>query len=351
MGLLSFLKTDKKTARKQIDKNLFFDDSSKNNHSLNNSACSSKVIGCGVSQSSDELVISQYSPFPRYFRIDGIKYDIDNPNDLRKFPLIKNTFLINGEQYGIDGLLNDHCYYCASNKDVYWAAYNKVQEYRKNGIVNISKTEANQKKQYEMAQQERFLKEEARKAQCNGFTIEDMQQFPDIPIVWSCIPQLQHTNGISWCQLNLNNQAVVLNYISQVNNIIVDAHEYIDNIDDSYIDLDAIDFDYPIPTCIGSMCNTRIECYPYTAKGKLSKYPIVIHFSTRLKSIDHGTHFTESCCSGEIKILRDGNIGSAFVSIHGTTFKIGLHGLSLVLQRVDNPYMGGNLFKFSEMYE
>ena len=188
------------------------------------------------------------------------------------------------------------------------------------------------------------LKKEARIIQCNSFEVSDMQKFPDIPISWCYVEKLFHTNGIAWCQLNLNNQYIVLQYISQINDIIKDSTNYIDGIDGSNIDLNSINFDYPIYPFCGNMCCSRIECYPYTPTGKLSKYPIIIHFET--KPNDSGTIII-----GEIKVLQDGNIGSANISMNGNVFKIGLHGTSLVLKRVDNSYLGGNLFKFSEIYD
>lgn len=302
------------------------------------------VRGSGVAQSSDFLVISQYSEFPRYYNIDGTTYDIDNPENIKRIPLIKTILNINGEDYGMDALLHEHGIQSTENMDVYWATYNKVQEYRNNGIIHKSLRELQREQEYLRGQEERKVKEDARKKQCDSFTVDDMQQFPDIPIAWSYIMQLYHTDGIAWCQLNWNNQQIVLQYISQINDIIVDAHSYVDGIGDAQIYLYSMDFDYPVPMYKNCMCNTRIECYPYTATGKLSKYPVIIQFATKFD--DEGLR-----AIGEIKILRDGNIGSATVHIQGNTFKIGLHGTSLVLKRVDNPYLGGNLFKFSETYE
>lgn len=186
--------------------------------------------------------------------------------------------------------------------------------------------------------------EDPRKVQCDSFCIDDMQQFSDIPFLWSYVTELQHTNGVPWFMLNWNNQKIAKNYISIINDIIIDSQEYIPSIGDCHIDLDKLDFDYPDQTFNVQMCCTRVECYPYTATGKLSKYPVVLPFATKFDSSGIRT-------IGEIKILRDGNIGAATVSVNGNTFKIGLHGKSLVLKRVDNSYMGGNLFKFSEMYE
>ena len=302
------------------------------------------ISGIGVTTGGSDIIMSKYSEFPRYYTINGVKYDIDNPNDIKRIPLFRTILYINGEPYGMDGLLNEHCVQSTANMDVHWAAYNKVQEYRKRGIIHKSSRELERERNIELAQADRKRKEDARKNQCDSFTVDDMQNFPDIPIAWSYIKNLHHTNGVAWCQLNWNNQQIVLQYISQINDIIVDAQSYVEGIGKSHIDLYSIDFDYPVPMYMNSMCNTRVECYPYTATGKLSKYPVVIQFATKLDSSGIRT-------VGEIKILRDGNIGAASVSINGNVFKIGLHGTSLVLKRIDNPYMGGNLFKFSETYD
>lgn len=281
---------------------------------------------------------------PRYYSINGVKYDIDNPDDIRRIPLFKTKFQINGETFGMDSVLNEHCIQATTNMDVHWAAYNKVQEYRSNGIIFKSQREIQREKAYQQGQIERRKTEDARMEQCNSFSIKDMEQFSDIPFSWHYISKLRHTNGVSWFMLNLNNQKIALDYISKINDIIVDAHQYIDGIDDAYIDLNCMDFDYPVHMRKNSMCNTRVECYPYTSSGRISKYPAIIQFATK---IDHSGSRT----IGEIKILCDGNIGAASVLINGCTFKIGLHGVSLVLLRVDCPYMGGNLFNFSENYD
>lgn len=297
------------------------------------------VNGIGVSVTSEDLAISQYSEFPRYYNIDGVVYDIDNPDDIKNMPLIRNVLNINGKPFGMDTILHEFYYQC-SNRSLGYIAYDKCMEFRNNGIIHKSERELNMDESVEAWNQ----KKSARRQQCDTFTVDDMQQFPDIPIAWSYVMQLQHTNGIAWCQLNWNNQKIVKEYISRVNDIIMDAHSYVDGIGNSYIDLDSINFDYPTPMYKNCMCCTRIECYPYTPTGKLSKYPVIIHFQTNPNS-------SGVCTSGEIKLLRDGNIGAATASIYGTVFKIGLHGTSLVLKRVDNVFNGGNLFYLSEKYE
>lgn len=297
----------------------------------------------GVSKSSANLAISQYSEFPRFYTINGVKYDIDNPDDIKKIPLFDNILQINGEEYGMDSILLEHSVQ-ASDYDIRWAAYNKTEEFRRNGIIHKSKKEIARDKLHEDAMAERNAREAARNKQCDAFTVEDMQQFSDIPFAWSYVDKLQHTNGTAWFMLNRNNKQIAMHYIAEVNQIVADAAEYIPYIGDNSICIDNLDYDYPHPMYKGCMCQTRVECFPYTASGKLSKYPALLQFAT--KSNSNGVR-----AIGTIKILRDGSIGAATFSANSNTFKMGLHGRSLVLQRVDNPYMGGNLFKFSEQYE
>ncbi len=201
-----------------------------------------------------------------------------------------------------------------------------------------------------------------REKQIGSFTIDDMYQFVDIPFVWSHVMQLQHLQRKAWIQLNWNNQQVALDYIMQVNQLIVDAHSYVRGISKFHIIPADIDFDFPIPLKMDSINNTYVECVPYTPSGNVSKHPVIIHFSSsRLIALKNGARFQEHPITGEIKILRDGNIGMADVVFsennnplsrykkenpHFTRFRIGLFGLALVVKRIDNE--DGNLFKFDD---
>lgn len=302
------------------------------------------VSGDGVSQSSQRLALSQHSGLPRYYAINGIKYDIDNPEHLSQFPFLDIVIEINGVPYGMDTILFEQ-YRKTQDKDIADAAYHRCRELRDMGIV--------QKSQWELTvdkyNSEKRVAQEKRKRQCDSFTIEDMDNFPDIPFGFHWVMQLMHTNGVAWFMLNMNNQEIALHYISIVNQLIIDAHEYIDGISDNFIDISQINWDYPEPMKLDSMACTRVECYPYTNTGKLSKYPAVLVFSTHPQKRGNDPLSEPVVNGGEIKIMRDGNIGSALVSIWGNTYRIGLRGLSLIIKRVDN--IAGNLFKFNDLYE
>lgn len=294
------------------------------------------VTGDGVSQTTEELIPSSHSGFPRYYVINGKKYDIDNIHDVRRMPVFGTVIYIDGKPYGMDTILLEHYRKC--NDDALgYAAYEKSQEFRKHGFIRKSSWEI----ELENRARLRVEKEKTRKKQCDSFSVDDMQQFPDLPFAFGFVMNLRHTDGIAWFQLNKNNQEIVKNYISIINDIIVDAKEYVGGIGNVFIDLENLDFDYPQPMRKNSMCCTRVECFPYTPTGKLSKYPAVIQFATKADPSGLRT-------IGEIKLLRDGSIGAATVSTLGNTFKIGLHGSSLVLKSIYNPYLGGNLFRFQE---
>lgn len=182
----------------------------------------------------------------------------------------------------------------------------------------------------------------------NLFTIEDMYQFTDIPFEWQWVTKLMHTNGIAWFMLNMNNQFIALQYIDEINKLIIDAHSYINGIEDFEICTEEIDFMYPIPMYRDSIANSYVECVPYTKTGKISKYPVILHFaSSELVTLSNGYKYQNHPCIGEIKILQDGNIGMANVFFGHTKFSIRLFGLNLVIQRIDSD--SGNLFKYENL--
>ncbi len=55
-----------------------------------------------------EETLSQYSIFPRFYYINGVKYDIDSAKSIDEIPLCKTEFIINDEIWSIDGILRSH---------------------------------------------------------------------------------------------------------------------------------------------------------------------------------------------------------------------------------------------------
>lgn len=289
----------------------------------------------------EHTVYSQYSDMPRFYQIDGVKYDIDDPNDIVRLPLFKTIITIRGEKYGMDSILLEHSRQAyGKNMVVYQAATDKANEYRYHGIKYMSSREIERVNQWELEQARINAERIERAEQCDSFTIDDMYQFTGIPFGWSWVTQLNHTKGVPWFMLNKNNQQIALYYISQLNDMIIDAHSYVDDIDEAVIDLDRIDFAYPQPMHKDSMTNTRVECYPYTRTGRISKYPAILIFAvTNTTTNDDGLPSQKYQLTGEIKIMQDGNIGSAnvyFALTNGNVaFRFGVYGVSLVIKRID----------------
>lgn len=228
-----------------------------------------------------------------------------------------------------------------------------------NRLLNILKIDGATPKQTErsnydyipsLEQKERWKKydkqEHLRKEKCNIFKICDMLQFRDIPFEWQWVVELNHTNGMAWFMLNKNNQFIALCYINQINKIIINAHSYINGINSCKMCTEEIDFFYQIPMHKDSLPNTYVECTPYTKTGKISKYPVILHFaSSELITLDNGYKYQRHPYSGEIRIMRDGNIGMAKISFGYTRFSIGLSGLDLIIKRIDT--IDGNLYKYT----
>ena len=301
----------------------------------------------------DGIILSQYSNMPRYFVIGGVKYDLDNPEDIDKLPLIDKIIQFQGKDYGIDSVLLEHglrAFY--DSPSIFEAAIRKFDEYRENGITFVSDAERIWGAAALVKLRQRYEKEDVRRKQCDRFTIEDMHQFPDIPFGWHWVMELNHTEGEAWFMLNMNNQQIAEDYISVLNNHIIDAHDYIKGINHLSIDLTQIDYLYPIPMQMNSKANTRVVCTPYTPTGKISKYPASLHFATSVNQKGwNGTVTQFHPVMGRINLLKDGNIGSADVCFtegaKQTLFIFRLFGLSLVIRKV---YQNGErIFDFEKL--
>mgnify|MGYP006912266748 CR=1 FL=1 len=296
------------------------------------------VSGKGISQTKPQLAISKYSVFPRYYTIAGITYDIDIPADITNFPRTKALITIDGEEYGLDTILLEHGLQARNqNEDIYCAAIRKVNEYRGHGIIHKSRRELALEYQYRKDKEAAERAEIARKKQCDSFSVDDMRQFSDIPFGWHWVDALSHTDGKAWFMLNLNNQAIAIDYIRQLSTLVEDAHSYIESIDGIHIELCDVDFDYPKPCGYNSFPNTYVECTPYTPTGKISKNPAILHFATSKFVPDETQDLVQiHPAAGDIRILKDGNIGGAVVYFSGGyKFQFRLYGLSLVLYQVN----------------
>ncbi len=293
------------------------------------------------------IILSQYSNMPRVYTINGKRYDIDDIYDITQIPIFSAHIHYNGVEYGMDTILVEHAHQAIQkNKSIYYAAIEKANEFRKHGIVNMSEREIAARERYRLSEDRRIAVELERRRRHDAFTIEDMQRFTCIPFEWSFITELNHTDGVAWFMLNMNNQQVARFYISLLNEIILDAHDYIDGISNLWINIDDIDYGYPKVMHPKSMANTRVECCPYSKTGKVSKYPAVLVSVTQTDN-----YFIRI----EAKIMVDGSIGAAEVSFamkeRCVIFHFGLYGISLIIKKVE-LYQDGKkkiIFRYSDI--
>ena len=181
-------------------------------------------------------------------------------------------------------------------------------------------------------------------------SISDMYQFVQIPFEWKWVMQLQGNPGNRWFMLNMNNQFVALHYIQDVINLIEEKQDEILEISGFDFCTEDIDFGYPKPMYMGCRPCTFILCTPYTKKGKVSKYPVTLHFETSeyLKNEYNLPPAQIHPVLGEIHVLKDGNIGSGFVSFITRDIKIefGLYGISLIIKKVSQLSTGRTMYKY-----
>lgn len=303
-----------------------------------------------IKKSNQNDNFSKYSGFPRYYVIDKVKYDIDNPESIKKIPLFNKTFLVNGVTYGMDSLLMEHGRKAYDkNIAVHQASIDKANQFRYNGIVHKTDTEKKEEKEQEKRYQKQEQVKKERAKQVNKFKIQDMYQFSEIPFEWQWVENLMHTKGKAWFMLNMNNQHVAFQYINAIDEMIGVLRNEIKSFSGYEMFMEEIDFMYPFQAEKDSTPNTYVECCPYTKTGKISKYPVILHFASSELIKNENYSYQIHPYMGEIKIMADGNIGSATVLFakNHTKFSIGLNGLKLVIKRVDCDlgiiYMDGDL--------
>lgn len=296
-------------------------------------------------EAEERIIISDYSTMPRFYTINGIRYDIDDPREIKSLPIVRSTFLIKGERYGLDSVLRRHSAEAyTKNKDIYNASLDKLDEYQEKGIC--FKTESEIQHELERAETEKARKtEEENKIKLNySFSIKDMYQFEDIPFEWSWVMELSYSNGIAWFMLNKNNQYIALSALDFINKVLGHSKVYTGCTADLYICTENIDFDFPVPMHKDSLPCTYVQCVPYTLTGKISKFPVVLHFSEYPTQHVYGNSVSP-CYEilGEIYILRTGEIGKADIQINGYKIQLRLRGSNLVVRRIDKRSLAGNI--------
>lgn len=196
----------------------------------------------------------------------------------------------------------------------------------------------------------REIQEENKRKLNYSFTIKDMEQFSEIPFEWCWVDTLSYSNGIAWFMLNKNNQYIALSVLDFINQILVKSKAYTGFTKKLHICTENINFDFPVPMHKDSLPWTYVQCVPYTPKMKLSKHPAVLHFCEYATKKEYcGFESYVFCSLGEIFFMQDGNIGKVNLSIPPYKIQIRLHGLNLIVKRIDKfTSMGNiNIYKFN----
>ena len=95
----------------------------------------------------NETIQSRFSSMPRYYTINGVKYDIDSPRDIARIPVFGSIFYIDGQEYGMDSVLRKHAYESyLENKAIYNAAIEKENEFKEHGFYFETEEEKRKKR-------------------------------------------------------------------------------------------------------------------------------------------------------------------------------------------------------------
>lgn len=268
------------------------------------------------------------------FKIAGVEYDIMKKDDVEKIPCLPATANILGKDYGIDYILRKnavHIYNNGGDYELAAACIHKSNEFFFAGYRTQGEDELERAEQTEKYRKIRDANKKKMLEINNNISVEDMSMFPDLPFELQWVLNLQHTNGIAWFSLNMNNQYIALSALNYINKIFEQADNYLPSGNEFYICLENICFDYLKPITIDSFPGTYVECNPYTLTYKKSKYPMILHFS----EVDGEPTFFNRSSFGTIFFMHDGNIGKADITIGNSSIQLRLIGINLIVKRID----------------
>lgn len=254
-----------------------------------------------------ESEISQYSYLPRFYYIEGKKYDIDSPESVSNIPICQTKFKINDEVWGIDTILREHVnrHYSHIPDSLKEACYPKISEFEWSEYKTESSAEktAKLKKREACAEKERKLK---------SISLDDMRQFKlrfklQSPFYYNQISIAL----VAECDKDqIVNDLLTLNeYVSESCSIAKLEHVLILPTNELMWDYQKIDVGTQYER---TQYYTYFQYEPYTKTGKFSKYPLILHYAT--KNI---TEFSpEKNYFGSVYYMQDGSVGKGTLIFH-----------------------------------
>ena len=280
-----------------------------------------------------EKEISEYSPLPRFYYIEGTRYDIDSPSSVSNIPICETHFKINEENWGIDTVLREHVnrYYSKIPEDLKSACYSKISELKWAGLEKLSRSEkyALEKQSEDQQKEEERLK---------SISLSDMEQFHFTNYK---MEEPFFDNQKCIMLVNTENKDQIRKDLLSLDTYVKRHCESLGIKEDLHINPSNLKFD----TSIHSKTNTTLyfsyfECNPYTKTGKKSKFPLILHYATpAYHEFNPPTNFF-----GNIYYMQDGSIGKAhliyWINHIMYSFALGLTGKTLEVKKIEKSIDG-----------
>ena len=277
--------------------------------------------------------ISQYSSLPRYYFIQGECYDIDSPKSVSSIPVCETHFSINEEDWGIDTVLREHVnrYYSHIPEELKSTCYPKISEFEWNGL----KRESAQEKQARIRQEtEQFEKEK----KLRSISLKDMKQFHFDGYQLS---EPIYDNNMCIITILNSDQLQVKRDMEFINTLVKESCAIAEIKPLLHIDVESLKFDIEkIEHTTINQYFTYFECNPYTKTGKLSKFPLILHYATEsFNDVNASKNYF-----GDIYYLQDGSIGKCRLIYWNRRtmylIDLGLIGKTLSTKKIEKTYTG-----------
>lgn len=165
-----------------------------------------------------------------------------------------------------------------------------------------------------------------------------MEAYPFLPFLIS--DSFLYRPNTAWTSLNKGEQAVVLDSLKELNDLVVDFKKN-DNVIhellplDIHIPYERVCFDEP--RTVGNTPRSFIEYRPLTNSGNRRKDPLIVHFTT----IKDSPRPFEYECAGELVYGLDGSVVSAEANIFKNnkcySYSFGLVGRTFTIAKITTP--------------